>query len=70
VAATVGAAFPGARSSTDSSAAAYESPIPQERVKQAVTPRTAAFGLADVRLLEGPFRQAQERDARRVRGSD
>ena len=29
-----------------------------------MTPRAAAFNLADVRLLEGPFRQAQERDGR------
>ena len=29
-----------------------------------MAPRAAAFSLADVRLLEGPFRQAQERDAR------
>lgn len=30
---------------------------------RAVTPRAAAFKLADVSLLDGPFRQAQERDA-------
>ena len=64
VAATVGAAFPGTFASAGARSATSESPIPEGWVKQAVTPRAAAFNLADVRLLEGPFRQAQERDGR------
>jgi uncharacterized protein len=40
------------------------SSLPVTRVEHAVAPRALAFDLADVRLLEGPFRQAQERDAR------
>src|SRR5215217_6975241 len=55
--AAVGAAFPAALASAESNS-------PSERVKGAVAPRAAAFRLADVRLLEGPFRRAQELDAR------
>lgn len=46
--------------------AAFASAAPQsppELVKSGVRPRANAFHLADVRLLEGPFRRAQERDA-------
>ena len=57
VAAAAGAAFPVAFASA-------EPQTPSERVKGAVAPRAPAFELADVRLLEGPFRQAQERDAK------
>jgi uncharacterized protein len=57
VAAAVGAAFPAEFASAGSQS-------PSERVKGAVAPRAAAFRLADVRLLAGPFRQAQERDAK------
>src|SRR5215207_10980305 len=57
VAAAVGAAFPVAFASAGPQS-------PSGRVKGAVTPRASAFGLADVRLLEGPFRQAQARDAK------
>jgi len=56
-AAAVGAAFPVAFASAGPQS-------PSERVKVAVTQRAAAFELADVRLLEGPFRRAQERDAK------
>ncbi len=56
-AAALGAAFPLAFASA-------ESHSPSEQVKGAVTPRASAFPLTDVRLLEGPFRQAQERDAK------
>jgi uncharacterized protein len=55
-AAAVGAAFHGAFASAEAQSLS-------ERVKGAVTPRASAFELADVRLLEGPFRQAQERNA-------
>ena len=55
-AAAVGVAFPVAFASAGSQSSS-------ERVKGAVTPRAAAFDLADVRLLGGPFRRAQERDA-------
>jgi DUF1680 family protein len=64
VAATVGVAFQGTLASSVARSATYESPIPEGWVKQIVTPRAAAFNLADVRLLEGPFRQTQERDGR------
>lgn len=56
-AAAVGAAFPVAFASA-------EPQSPAERVKGAVTTRASAFELADVRLLKGPFRLAQERDAK------
>jgi DUF1680 family protein len=55
VAATVGAAFPGTFASSGARPATS---------KLAVIPRATAFNLADVRLLEGPFRRAQERDGR------
>ena len=35
----------------------------QGAIKQVVNPKAVVFDLADVRLLDGPFRQAQERDA-------
>jgi DUF1680 family protein len=62
VAATVGAAFPCTRVSAGARSATSMSPTRSDQ--QAVTPRAAAFDLADIRLLEGPFRQAQERDGR------
>ena len=55
--AAVGAALPAAFASA-------ESQSPSERVKGAVTPHASAFELADVRLLDGPFRRAQELDAK------
>ena len=61
VAATVGAAFPEAFASSTRRLHPLD---PERVVKPAVTARAAAFSLADVRLREGPFRQAQERDAR------
>ena len=64
VAATFGSAFPGTLALAGARSAPSESPIPERRVKHAVTSRAAAFNLADVRLLEGPFRRAQERDGR------
>jgi DUF1680 family protein len=64
VVAAIGAASPRAFASSSRSPAIFESLIQQERVKQAAKPPAAAFDLADVRLLEGPFRLAQERDAR------
>ncbi|HEY2973657.1 MAG TPA: beta-L-arabinofuranosidase domain-containing protein [Pyrinomonadaceae bacterium] len=64
VAATVGAAFPTTFASAVSRTGISESPITEGWANQAVTPRAAAFNLADVRVLEGPFRQAQERDGR------
>jgi len=36
----------------------------QEVIKQPRKPKVVAFDLADVQLLDGPFRQAQERDAK------
>src|SRR6266498_4529840 len=67
VAATIGASVPRAFASVGSLSTAHDdhaSPIPEGWANQSVTPRAAAFNLADVRLLEGPFRQAQERDGR------
>src|SRR6266540_6666073 len=64
VAATVGAAFPATFASAVSRSAISESPITEGWANQAVTPRAAAFNPADVRLLDGPFRQAQELDGR------
>jgi DUF1680 family protein len=43
--------------------ASAESQSPPGRVKEAVAPRASSFDLADVRLLGGPFRRAQELDA-------
>src|SRR3954463_5817055 len=63
VAATASAAFPGAFALASRPPAINESLIPDGEVKQAVPTRAAAFKLSDVRLLDGPFRQAQERDA-------
>src|SRR5215203_723403 len=57
VAAAVGAALPAA-----SAAAGAQSP--SERVNSAVPTRAAPFELADMRLLEGPFRRAQALDAK------
>lgn len=57
-AAALGAAFP------EAAAARPAPPAQGGRVGQAVTPRAAPFDLADVRLLGGPFRRAQELDAR------
>lgn len=64
VAATVGAAFPQAFASPSQPPALNQSPIPVEEIKQAVPKRAIPFNLADVRLLNGPFLRAQERDAR------
>ena len=62
VAATIGAAFPDAIRFLYATRRSFG--FPERVIKQAVTARVAAFSLADVRLLEGPFRQAQELDAR------
>ncbi len=62
VAAAVGAAFT-RECASGGAPTACESAAPGG-VKEAVAPRAAAFALADVRLLEGPFRRAQEQDAR------
>ena len=56
-AAALGAAFPAAFASA-------ESQSPAGGVKGAVAVRASEFSLADVRLLEGPFRRAQELDAK------
>jgi len=61
VATTVGAAFPHAAGARPPSS---DLPALPGGVKPLVTSRTAPFNLADVRLLEGPFRLAQERDGR------
>jgi DUF1680 family protein len=62
VASTFCTAFPGTFASAGTRSAASESPIPEGWVEQAVTSRATPFNLATVRLLEGPFRRAQERD--------
>jgi DUF1680 family protein len=62
VASTFWTAFPRTLASAGTRSAASESPIPEGGVEQAVTSRATAFNLAAVRLLEGPFRRAQERD--------
>ena len=62
VAAAVGAAFTRECASSEAPTAS-ESAAPGG-VKEAVAPRAAAFALADVRLLDGPFLRAQQRDAR------
>ena len=49
---------------TLASVCATSEPATESCAKQAVAPRAGAFDLADVRLLEGPFRQAQELDER------
>src|SRR5512132_4198104 len=67
VAATIGASLPCTFASAGSRPATpvnYASPLPEGWPNQGVTPRATAFDLAHVRLLEGPFRQAQERDGR------
>jgi DUF1680 family protein len=64
VAATIVASFSDSFVSAGARSATSEYPIPKASFKEAVTPRAAAFNLADVRLLEGTFRQAQERDGR------
>jgi uncharacterized protein len=56
-AAALGAAFPAAFASP-------ESQSPAGVVKGGVAARASEFRLADVRLLEGPFRRAQELDAK------
>src|SRR6266516_3545615 len=63
VSATIGAVFPRTFGLAVSRSATSESPIAEGWAKQAVPPRTAAFNLADVRLLDGMFRRAQKRDA-------
>jgi DUF1680 family protein len=47
-----------------SSSTVGSSLLTQEPIKPAVKARVVPFDLADVRLLDGPFRQAQQRDAR------
>ncbi|HKP13766.1 MAG TPA: beta-L-arabinofuranosidase domain-containing protein [Blastocatellia bacterium] len=64
MAATLGVAFNGLRASAGTCADAFASAAPERGRTQALSRRAAAFNLADVRLLEGPFRWAQERDAR------
>jgi DUF1680 family protein len=64
LAAGVGTAFRGAFASVPARPVSPEWLSPDGQVKQAVTPRAAAFKLADVRLLDGPFRRAQELDAK------
>src|SRR6185369_12925921 len=64
LAATLGAAFKGLHASAGACADPFESAVPERRGTQALSRRAAAFNLADVRLLEGPFRRAQEQDAR------
>ena len=59
VAATVGAAFPITSAST-----AASNPFVRELIKQVIKPRVVAFDLGDVQLLDSPFREAQERDAK------
>jgi hypothetical protein len=57
VAAAAGAVFPAAFASAESHSLS-------EQVKGAVSLRATPFRPADVRLLEGPFRRAQARDAK------
>jgi DUF1680 family protein len=64
MAAALGAAFKGLHASAGACADAFESAAPERGATQALGRRAAAFNLADVRLLEGPFRKAQEQDAR------
>ena len=63
-AATLDAAFKGLHASAGAGADTFESAVPERGGTQALNRRAAAFNLADVRLLEGPFRRAQEQDAR------
>jgi uncharacterized protein len=58
VAATVDAALKHTSASTNERSA--QSPIPGVWSTQAVTPRVTEFNLTDVRLLDGPFRRAQQ----------
>jgi uncharacterized protein len=60
---TVGAALRGTFAQAAARPTASQPSIHDGRAEQAVTPRAAVFNLADVRLLDGPFRQAQTRDA-------
>jgi len=67
VAVTVGAAFVGTFASAgirSTNADNYASTVPEGGANEAVTARAEAFNLAQVRLLEGPFQRAQERDGR------
>src|SRR5437868_2054014 len=64
VAATVGVDFRGVRASASVCSATSALLLPEGRGDQVARPRAAAFDLADVRLLEGPFRRAQERNGR------
>ncbi|HJQ35088.1 MAG TPA: beta-L-arabinofuranosidase domain-containing protein [Pyrinomonadaceae bacterium] len=52
-----------ARRGADKSSLLTEQHNASLRVEQVAASRAEAFDLADVRLLDGPFRQAQERDA-------
>lgn len=69
VAATISATLPNAFSSTasslDTTALTTDSgPHQSNMTKEVVSPRALQFDLADVRLLESPFRQAQQRDGK------
>src|SRR5689334_11440522 len=64
VAATVDTVFRRAQTSARLHFGASEPSVPERWETQAVTRRAVAFNLADVRLLEGPLRRAQERDER------
>ena len=62
--AAIGAAFRNARASAGARPDTLGSSVPERWGIRAAPPRVATFDLADVRLLEGPFRRAQERDER------
>lgn len=60
----VGAAFPVAFAAPFPHQTHSDISLPEEQAAQALLPRATAFKLADVRLLDGPFRHAQELDGR------
>ena len=52
------------RAGAATSVASDELPMAEGRIKRAVAPRVRGFELADVRLLDGPFQDAQQRDGK------
>jgi DUF1680 family protein len=64
VAAALGAVFPGALADAGARPDKTELAVLEPWGTQAATRRANAFNLADIRLLEGPFLRAQERDGR------
>src|SRR5271170_3792506 len=65
VAATVGGVLnSGCASATAPQPVPQPPPLAEGRIQRVIAPSVQPFALTDVRLLDGPFLQAQQRDAK------